>query len=239
MPDSAPNPFDGTWKDGHITTHGIKFPKHTGIIKRNLRKSLREGTYEENEAKTVLKVVRDDDRVLELGGGIGFMSTHIARNRNIDHVHVFEANPFLIPYIQKVHDMNGITNATVHNAILGDTAGTIPFYVRRNLLASSLDWRDGFQVALTEQIEIRDTNQVIKDIQPNVLVCDIEGAETQLLPKMDLSGFRAAIVEVHPQWVGPEGINLVFKTFMDAGFAYYARGSIGKVIAFRRTWTRR
>lgn len=235
MEPEAP-PFDGTWKDGHILSRGIKFPKHTGITRGNLRKSLRENTYEEKEALTVLKVVRDEDRVLELGGGIGFMSTHIARNRKVHSINVFEANPYLIPYIERVHADNGVSNATVHNAILGTKAGKTPFYVRRNLLASSLDYREGKQVASTETIAVRAMKDVLKDHDPNVLVCDIEGAEVDLIPQMDLSGFRAAIIELHPQWVGPDGVNAVFNAFIKAGFAYYARGSVGKVVAFRRTW---
>ena len=53
---------------------------------------------------------------------------------------------------------------------------------------------------------------------------------------IDLSGLRAAIVETHPQWIGPEGINKVMRAFMDAGLAYYHRGSHGKVLAFRSEW---
>jgi hypothetical protein len=53
---------------------------------------------------------------------------------------------------------------------------------------------------------------------------------------MDLTGLRAAVIETHPQWIGPEGMNIVFNAFMQAGLAYYARGSSGKVVSFRRNW---
>ena len=44
------------------------------------------------------------------------------------------------------------------------------------------------------------------------------------------------MLELHPQWIGPEGVNKVFSAFIGAGFAYYHRGSQGKVVSFRRQW---
>ena len=103
----------------------------------------------------MLRVVRQGDRVLELGAGIGFMSTHIAKARKIREINTFEANPHLIPYIQSVHEANDVNNVHVHNAILGKRKGSVPFYVRANLLASSMDERDGTNILATEEIEVR------------------------------------------------------------------------------------
>lgn len=47
---------------------------------------------------------------------------------------------------------------------------------------------------------------------------------------------RAAILELHPQWIGPEGVNAVFRAFMEAALAYYPRFSTHKVVCFRRAW---
>lgn len=226
--------YAGELKEGFVVSRGLKFPKHTGIIKGKLRASLRAGTYEGREADAVLRAVRKGDRVLELGAGIGFMSTHIARARDVEAVHSFEANPHLIPYIQSVHAANDVSVATVHNAILGDTAGSVPFYVRKNLLASSMDRLDGANIIDEAQVEMRATQDVMRNLRPTVLVCDIEGAEADLIPSMDLSGLREAVIELHPQWIGPTGVNRIFSAFMDAGFAYFHRGSANKVVSFRR-----
>jgi len=67
------------------------------------------------------------------------------------------------------------------------------------------------------KVEVLNAKTVFKDLQPTVLICDIEGAEADLIPQLDLSGLRAAVIETHPQWIGPEGINKVFRAFMDAG----------------------
>lgn len=223
-------------KRDYVPCRGMKFPKDSNIIRGKIRGSLRDEGYEGKEATAALKVVREGDIVMELGGGIGFMSTLVATKRKIQHVHTFEANPNLVPYIKRVHEANNVTNATVHNALLGARKGKAKFYVRGNFLASSLDEKDGQGVTSVEEIEVRNAKSEIKALKPTVLICDIEGAEVDVIPQLDLTGLRAAIIELHPQWIGPEGVNAVFNAFIKAGLSYYARGSVNKVVSFRRSW---
>jgi FkbM family methyltransferase len=197
---------------------------------------LREDRYEARESDAALRLVRKGDVVLELGGGIGYMSTLLATHRAPEHIHVFEANPALIRYIKAVHHANNVTNATVHHALLGPTAGTAAFHVRRNFLASSLETIDGTEVTETVEIEQRAVDAVMAEIKPTLVICDIEGAEATVLPQMDLSGLRAAIIELHPQWIGPTGVNAVFSAMIGAGLAYHAKTSSNKVVCFRRDW---
>ena len=174
--------------------------------------------------------------VIELGGGIGYMSTLVSTKRQVKSVHVFEANPNLIPYIEAVHAANGVTNAHVINAVLGPRKGRTDFYLRDPLLGSSMHRLEEKTDPHSVKVDVLNARSTFKEIGANVLICDIEGAEVDLLPSLDLSGLRAAIVETHPQWIGPEGIKTVFRAFMDAGLAYYHRGSHGKVLAFRTEW---
>ncbi len=221
---------------GFIHSRGMKFPKDPDIMQGKIRRLLRENAYEAKESEAALRVVREGDVVVELGGGIGYMSTLVATKRAIKSVHVFEANPNLIPYIKSVHAANGVTNAHVTNAILGPRKGSADFYVREPMLGSSLTVLEGEVDPPATKVDVLDAKATFKDIGATVLICDIEGAEVDLIPSIDLTGLRAAIIETHPQWIGPEGINKVFRAFMDAGLAYYHRGSHGKVLAFRKSW---
>jgi FkbM family methyltransferase len=214
----------------------MKFPKNPEVIKGRVRRLLRENIYEEKETAAALRVVREGDVVVELGGGIGYMSTLVATRRQVKSVHVFEANPNLIPYIKSVHAANGVTNAHVTNAILGPKKGTADFYVRNLMLGSSLQVLEGEVDPPATKIDVLDAKTTFNDIAPNVLICDIEGAEADLIPLLDLTGLRAAIIETHPQWIGPAGMTRVMRAFMDAGLSYYHRGSHGKVLAFRDRW---
>jgi len=232
-PESPPQP---AIKKGFIRSRGMLFPKEPRIIQGRIRGLLRTNTYEEKETEAALRVVRAGDVVIELGGGIGYMSTLVATKRQVASVHVFEANPALIPYIASVHEANGVTNAHVTNAILGAERGKADFYVRDPMLGSSLQILEGEVNPPVTQIDVVDAKETLARIKPNILICDIEGAEVDLIPTLDLTGLRAAIIETHPQWIGPDGMTKVIRAFLDAGLSYYHRGSHGKVLAFRDRW---
>ena len=219
-----------------IHSRGMKFPDDPAILRGRIRKLLRQNAYEAKESEAALRVVREGDRVIELGGGVGYMSTLVASKRNVASVHSFEANPNLIPYIRRVHAANGLSNAHVTNAILGPAPGKADFYVRDRILSSSLTRFIDEDPPEAHQIDVLDAAQVFAALTPSVLICDIEGAEVDLIPNLPLDTLRAAIIELHPQWIGPDGVNKVFAAFMRAGMAYYHRSSHNKVVAFRRSW---
>ncbi|WP_406645054.1 FkbM family methyltransferase [Aliisedimentitalea scapharcae] len=235
MPDTSTK--TPTFRDkSYIESRGIRFPKDGVFITGRIRGSLRSGEYEAKEAAAVLKAVQDGDTVMELGAGVGFISSLVAIHKNVKAVHAFEANPQLIPYIKSVYAENNITNAHIHNAILGPEKGTATFFVRQNFLSSSLTREDADGVIAEETIEIRETRATSQEIRPDVLICDIEGAEQFVIPDMDLSSVRVAILELHPQWIGSKGVAAVFQTMMAAGLVYFPKWSHAKVVVFRRDW---
>lgn len=226
----ARNPF--------LISRGMKIPKHSDLTRGRVRGALKQGTYERKECDAVLRVVRPGDRVLELGGGIGYMSTLLSVKAGAGLVTSYEANPALIPYIRSVHAANGVTNVDLRNALLSPEAGApVPFYIRRNFLASSMD-PSTEKDAITQEVAIdrHALAPVLAEVQPDVLVCDIEGAEATLLPAGDWSGLRAAVIELHPQWIGQSGIQAVFDAMARAGLTYFPKASEAKVVTFLRGW---
>jgi len=230
MDGQAPEPT------GYIRSRGMKFPRDPDILQGKILRMLRRDAFESKETNAALRVVRKGDVVVELGGGIGYMSTLVATKRAAASVHVFEANPELIPYMKSVHAANGVTNAHITNGVLGSREGKVDFYIRDPMLGSSMEVLEGEVDPPSVKVDMLNAKQTFAQIGANVLICDIEGAEAELIPMLNLTGLRAAIIETHPQWIGPEGVNKVFRALMDAGMAYYHRGSEGKVIAFRRDW---
>ncbi len=224
-----------------IRSHGLAFPNDATVLSPRIRRALRQNAYEKKEFEAISAIVRPRDVVMELGAGIGFMSTVAARLCKARAVTAYEANPALIPYIRAVHAANGVGDRVrLRNALLAGKAGApVDFYIRKNLLASSMEplqgGRDGGVVA-TAQVAVEDINVALKDIAPTVLICDIEGAEAELLARADLSGLRAAIVELHPQWIGQAGVQAVFDTMHRAGLTYFPKRSNAKVVTFRKGW---
>ena len=224
-------------EDSVLRTRGLLIPKHPDILRGRIRKALRAGTYEQKKSDALLRAVNEGDTVVELGGGIGYLSALVAKKRHIKAAHVFEPNPELGDYITALHAANGLDNTTLHHAVLGARKGKpVPFYRRDNILAGSLnkDTKDG--VVAEEQVEVLGLNATLKDLKPDVLVCDIQGDEAALLPHLKYDGLHTAIIELHPQWIGPSGVQLVFDAMQANGLTYFPRWSNGTVVSFRKGW---
>ncbi|WP_323769120.1 FkbM family methyltransferase [Antarctobacter sp.] len=225
-------------RDPFLYSRGLKIPKNPQITRGRIRSALKQDIYERKECDAVMRVVRPGDRVLELGGGIGYMSTLLSVKKKVARVVSYEANPALIPYIRSVHAANGVTNVDLRNALLAAELGDpVPFYVRQNFLGSSMD-RDADPDTVIEEVKVMQhaINPVLQAETPDVLVCDIEGAEAHLLPAADWSGLRAAVIELHPQWIGQSGVQAVFDCMRRAGLTYFPKASEAKVVTFRKGW---
>ena len=233
------DPMDGTGaRNPVMLSRGLRIPKHPQITTGRMRGALREGTYERKECDAVTRVVRPGDRVLELGGGIGYLSTLLAVRKKVGRVVSYEANPALIPYIASLLAANAVTMVEVRNALLTPEGGDpVDFHLRRNFLGSSMD-READPESIVETVKVdRDRlGDVLSEVAPDVLVCDIEGAEATLLPAGDWSGLRCAVIELHPQWIGQCGVEAVFDAMHRAGLTYFPKASEGKVVTFRRGW---
>ncbi len=221
-----------------IWCRGLRFPDRPAFLTQRLRRALRFNNYEKQEAEALKGMIRSEDVVLELGGGIGFMSS-IAAKAGARAVHVYEPNPDAVAYARDVHALNEIETVTITNAIVGPKKGTATFYQRENMLTSSMEVdpiRVGSPVVATHEIEVLNVNTVWKSVKPTVLICDIEGAEANLFDKAQMTGLRLAVIELHPQWIGEAGVRAVFDAMMRAGLTYFPKASSAKVVTFKKDW---
>lgn len=223
-----------------LRARGLVFPDDPAFLTRKTRRLLRTKEYERREADAVRALVGKDDVAMELGAGIGFMSTLMAKSCKARAVHTFEANPSFIPYIRRVHAANGVAEkVTLTNALLGAGDGTAQFYEREEFSASSLEADPpgvGSPVVAVHEVPVMAIGRVMAGIRPTALVCDIEGAEADLLPLADLSSLHVAVVELHPQWIGQRGVQAVFDAFHAAGLTFYPKTSNKKVVTFLKDW---
>jgi FkbM family methyltransferase len=222
-----------------LRSNGMLFPIDDRFTPRRQARALRNGAYEPREYRAVTALARPEDIVLELGAGIGYMSTTCATKNKCAEIHAFEANPELIPYIEEVYRQNGVTTAKITNAVLGPTNGTAKFYIRTEFSSSSLSEDPGAKalpVIDVQDVPMLSIAETFRRIKPTFFICDIEGAEATLIPEADLSSVRCAVVELHPQWIGKDGTAAVFDAFRAAGLVFFPRTSNKKVVTFRKDW---
>ncbi len=209
-----------------MRSRGLGFPLDPEVIYRRRRLGLRRDSHKLDAANAVLKTVRPDDTVVELGAGIGYLTALMATKLGVRHLHAFEIDPQLICYMRSVFEANGIAHVTLRHAALGPADGTATCYLR--------DRTDDAAPTEVKNVEVVNANTLFQRLRPTVLICDIGGAEAALLPAMDLSGLRCAIVELHPHLTGPAGTKAVFNALHAAGLTYSATGSVGRTVTFQR-----
>lgn len=215
---------------------GIQLRIDPEFMSPKLIEVIRAGRYEGPEARNIGKIIEPGEVILEIGAGIGFMTALMLKNPAVERVISFEANPLLIPKIQRTLDDNGLGGQRfeLHNAVLAneDVGASIDFHVHQDFWASSL--RKTSATIHSFPIPIVGFDETIKAVRPSLIVCDIEGGEQALFSSADLSGVRGVYVEVHQRVLGPSGMRDVFQSFHNLGFHYNQNHSSSGIILFSR-----
>ncbi|MFD1156678.1 FkbM family methyltransferase [Roseovarius aestuarii] len=222
-----------------LETHGIKVPFVSDVISPRMEQVIGKGRYEASEIKLLRKILRPRDRVLELGAGVGVVSTAAALVTGPEKVIVVEANPNLIPIIHETHKLNGVEGVEILNGVgVGaPVGGEATFYLREDFWASSLEKPHERETGTITPVSVSqiDLNAIFEKHRPSVFVLDIEGGELDLLPTLDLSSCRSVVIELHPKVYQLEGIARCFDALRTKGFAYDAKQSRGgTVVVFSR-----
>lgn len=206
-------------------------------VSDDIRNKITSGIYESREARSIQRLFDRDEVVVELGAGVGLISTIAMKSGKVRRLHTFEADERLVPLIQATHKRNGIENVTVHNvAVSGDpeavSRGYLDLAMRKNFPGNST-MSAGPKVRTT-RVKVRSLGSIVAEYRPSVLIVDIEGAEEHLFTGVDLAGVMRVSMEIHPHHLGTEGVRRVFDDLHAAGLIYDARFSHGGVPVFSR-----
>jgi FkbM family methyltransferase len=216
-----------------IAFMGLQVPAFGPHMNDPIRNQLIDGLYEMPEILAARGLVRANDRVLEMGTGLGVVSSLVSRTQVGVTVESYEANATLLPTIDTLHRINGITAVKVTNAVLvSGPSGTRTFFLHDSFAESSLHETPLMQGSVT--VPALSFNEVVGRLRPDVLLCDIEGGEADLFNGIDMSSFRALIVELHPAVLTRQQIKQIYDTCMGAGFYPRVELSTGQVVAFER-----
>jgi FkbM family methyltransferase len=211
----------------------IRIPQE--ILSKRMHEAFDSGKYEALEARYMHRILKPGDRLLELGGGVGFISALAGKTVELEACIVVEANPVLCEVITETHRRNGL-NFRVLNAVActaGDArTSSIPFYLRENFWGSSLDGTRSYRSVMN--VARLDLQKLIEEFQPTIIICDIEGAEVDLVSGIDFSSVDRLYFEVHKAETGLKGIHSLFRNLLLQGFSYDPDNSVGAVILFSK-----
>jgi FkbM family methyltransferase len=203
-----------------VEIRGVKIPIDPTIMSDYIQEALRTGEYENAEAKRLFRIVEQGERVLELGGGIGYLSALIGNLGLAEHIATVEANPALIDLIKTTHALNGVRAEVINGAVVAQkTTETLSFSLSAHFWASSLKLRKAKEVVSTIEVPALSLGDLVREHRPTFMIIDVEGTEVELLENPeDLAGVRKVLLEVHERAFGPRGVKQLFDYFSAAGF---------------------
>jgi len=207
----------------HYEIQGIKLPHDKDVISQNIKNAIRNGSYEREESAELKKIIQKGERILEIGGGIGYISSLAAKSKQVEKICVIEANN-----VAQAADME-IVNGILTNDVT--RSKYITFYLRENFWASSLSPTPNNYVS-KERVRVYSFNEMIERVKPTLIICDIEGGETALFKNANLTGVEKVLIELHQWVVGRRNIKNIFDYFSARDFHYDQRHSNGAVVLF-------
>lgn len=198
---------------------------------------LYEGQYERPETTGLARTIRPGDRVLELGGGLGIISALAARAAGPGgSVRSYEANPTLIPDTKAFLAANGIDTVDLINAVLVPEDNPSPrhLHLAGSFAESSLLGADGRNPQGSVEVPAHSFASVLADFRPDVLICDIEGGEAELIPALPPSTLRAAVIELHPDRLSNTQIQSIDDAMAAQGLLRQEPSPGGTVVIYSR-----
>jgi len=229
-----------------VRIEGVRIPLDPALMSEPILASLRAGKYERSEARRLPAMIDAGERLVDLGGGVGFTSTLAALQGRAELVVCLEGNPDLLPLIEATHRLNGV-RVLVRNAVIAPvrTTATVPFYVHRDLWASSLLPIKAADLARVAEVAVVTFQDLLAEFAPTMLIMDIEVLREFLAPgaggagdglaAMRLDGVRKVVVELHPRHLDAALIQRVFEAFGAHGFDADPEHSSGTIVLFGRT----
>jgi FkbM family methyltransferase len=216
----------------HLNCKGISIAYDPEAISDQLVQHINAGTYEREEAMLIGNIVQPGERILEVGGGLGYLSTLAMNTGKVEALISYEANPKLIPIIRQTWKLNGHDGVCSNSVITNTSSGQkTDFYLRRDFWASSLSPEPyGYEEVV--QVETTNFQELLDSFKPTMIICDIEGGEGQLFEGVYLQGVKKVFMEVHQNVLGRWGVKKLFERFSHQDFHYDVWHSIGQVVLF-------
>jgi FkbM family methyltransferase len=221
-----------------VQVRGVAIPLDPDLMSPKIQEQLRAGRYEGHEAERLPGLIQAGERVMELGAGVGFLTALAGLQRLAACIVAVEANPVLIPLIERVHRLNGVESIVRHGVVTpARGAAALPFHVHVDLWASSLDPPAKARlVKAVVEVPVLALADLLAEHSPTLLIIDVEvlHAWATDLDAMRLDGVAKVMIELKPGRFEPRQIRRIFDAFSGQGFWYDPAQSVGPLVLFRR-----
>jgi FkbM family methyltransferase len=198
-----------------VTVHGVRLDLDGGWASPRIRETIYRGYYESSVRVVLTSSLAPDDSVLDLGAGVGFVTTLACRVVGDSRVVAYEANPQLAERARATARLNGF-EPTIVNAAIAVAAGETELYVRDDFWTSTIaSSAEGRPI----RVPAASLREALDRATPSYVIFDIEGAEVAALEETQLPDYvRGVCLELHPEIVGVEATQRMLTGLMNDGF---------------------
>lgn len=213
-----------------ITIEGVRIRVGRHMSPR-VERALSRGGYEREELRLIGEVLLPEDVVLEVGAGLGLVSTYCAKRVGSGRVFAYEADPELEPCIRETYELNEV-EPTLEMCAVSGQAGRVTLYRDKHFVSSSVVRR---RVG-AKPIEVpgKALSYIVERVRPTVLIIDAEGAEREMFDGAQLEGVTRIVLELHDRVIGPAGTDRVRASLAAMGFQQDQRLSSPEHLVLRR-----
>jgi FkbM family methyltransferase len=218
--------------------NGIILEVPEDLQTQTIKRMLEKGWYEIEELRAIRAHLQVSDIVLELGGGLGYLSSFCAQTVAPEKVTTVEANPALVPIIKKTLSRNGANDATVLHGIALEN----PKSKKADFYISGAFWSGTNKQSIevdekATSIRVFPFSELLRKHEPTFIIMDIEGSEEDFFFAKLPNKLRVIVIELHPSRYSSTGIKGIFLRLSEQGFVYETMGSHGAIVVFRRECT--
>jgi FkbM family methyltransferase len=206
-------------------------------LNQAIEDALNRGDYEGKELAAMTRHLTPQDRVLDLGGGAGYLAVQAAKIVGPANVTTVEANPDMVQSIKKNTKLNGVDGVRIlHGAVVGDDYPdeTITFEARAAFWSSTIYKGAAGKKSILLDVAALKLSAIFEEFDASLVVMDVEGAEAALAQQDWPESVGFIIMEIHPQFYGLNVIQKIFDGLSRSGFAYMPWGLKGNVVVFQR-----
>ena len=207
-----------------ISVHGLKAYIDRARDPEIIQRGLDRGWYEADEIALAREVLKAGDRVVELGAGMGLVTSAMATLVGADAVVAYEPNPLIAERARANLVLNGVSTTIREGVCRPRSVGSeaVDFRLAKIFWASSLVVKAEEGAPPRDEQVLKVPVEILEDVlsahQANVLVMDIEGGELEILREADFSSLRVLIFETHEAMVGRLATNTAIQAACARGF---------------------
>ncbi|UZD89608.1 FkbM family methyltransferase [Cognatishimia activa] len=218
------------------TLHDIQIEVPDWLQGTAIERKIASGDYEGQEAHAARMRVKPGMQVLEVGAGLGYVSSVCAKMAGPANVVSLEANPKMISAARANLMRNGCGDVLLeHGAVVGNGHHLETV----NFRAGGLFW-GGSTLSVGEKrqdmisVPAYRIRPLLMEVRPRFVMLDVEGGEADLFKKPWPSFVRFVVLELHPKKYENTTIKEIVDCMSESGLTYDPVTSRGRTLGFMR-----